>query len=85
MKELSGIDGWERREPTPDDGLTEYGEVWQCEDDSTEEAIIDRSGPSEPRNWTVILPSGCQRFTQEKSVAKAIAGLYMETGSLTSR
>lgn len=82
VRDLSRINGWERRELKREDESTEYGEVWQCEDDSTEEVIVDRSGPQEPRNWSVILPDGQQRFTQYREIATGIAELYMKTGSL---
>ena len=82
VRDLNKIDTWERREPTSDDGLTEHGEVWRNTDDSTEEIIIDRSKSEEHGDWTVMLPDGRQRFSREKDIVVAMAGLYMETGSL---
>ena len=82
MKELSRIDGWKRRELKADDNVTEDGEIWRNDHDPTEEVVLDRSNHEEPRNWTVVLPDGGQRFTHDKEIAKAIAGLYMRTGSV---
>lgn len=82
VKDLSRIEGWERREPRADDGLTEDGEIWRNRRDPTQEVLIDHSNHEEPKNWSVVLPDGRQRFTQDKEIAKGIAGLYMETGSL---
>jgi len=82
VRDLSKIDAWERREPTLDDSLTEYGEVWCNIDDPAEEIIIDRSGLEEHGDWIVILPDGRQRFSRERDIVVAITGLYMRTGSV---
>jgi len=82
MKDLSEIDGWKRGEPKADHELTEEGEIWRSMDDSTEELVINRSNLEEPRKWTVILLDGRQRFSNKREMVAAIAGLYMQTGSV---
>jgi hypothetical protein len=62
--------------------VSENGEIWRNKHDPIKEVVIDHSNHEEPKNWTVVLPDGRQRFTQHKEIAKGIAGLYMETGSI---
>lgn len=81
MTELNSIDGWEKIDPATRDDISDRGEAWRETDNPSEEIIIDRSDPDEPRDWKVMFPDGRRRFSRSRAVVVALADLYMRTGS----